>query len=92
MTTRITVSLPDHLVAHAKRAVAVDEAASVSEFVAIALQEKADREPLGDFFEEMDKEFGPVPEEARAWARAELARADAEMAEKEALRSSRKRR
>ena len=66
-------------------------AASVSEFVAVALQEKADREPLGDFFEEFDKEFGPPTEEERAWARSELARADAELAAKEAARRATRR-
>jgi Arc/MetJ-type ribon-helix-helix transcriptional regulator len=90
MTTRITVSLPDHLVEHAKRAVAEQEAASVSEFVASALQEKADREPLGDFFEEMDKEFGPLTAADRARARAELARADAEIEAKVAARKARR--
>ncbi|KAA1420262.1 toxin-antitoxin system antitoxin subunit [Nocardioides humilatus] len=90
MTTRITVSLADHLVAHAKRAVEEGEAASVSDFVARAMQEKAAREPLGDFFEEFDKEFGPPSVEDKAWARAELARADAEMAAKEAARDAAK--
>lgn len=38
MTTKIAVSLPDHLVAEAKDAVARGEAASVSAFVAAALE------------------------------------------------------
>lgn len=59
MTSKIAVSLPDHLVEHARAAVADGRATSVSAYVADALQEKADREPLDDFFEMFDKEFGP---------------------------------
>lgn len=82
MTTKIAVSLPDHLVEHARAAVADDKAASVSAYVAEALQEKADREPVGDFFEMFDAEFGPPTEEHDAWAREQLARIDAEIADK----------
>ena len=74
MTTRITVSLPDFLVEQAKRAVIEKKAASVSDYVAQALQEKWDREPLGDFFEEFDKEFGPPTPEAKAWADEQMRR------------------
>ena len=44
MSTRITVSLPDELVAAATAAVAAGQAASVSAYVAIALREKSARE------------------------------------------------
>jgi len=82
MTTKIAVSLPDHLVEHARAAVEEGKAASVSAYVAEALQEKADREPVGDFFEMFDAEFGPPTEEDKRWAREQLARADAEIADK----------
>lgn len=66
MTVKIAVSLPDHLVEHARAAVAEGKAASVSAYVAQALQEKEEREPLGDFFEEFDKEFGPPTDDEAA--------------------------
>ncbi|WGX97069.1 hypothetical protein [Nocardioides sp. L-11A] len=84
MTTKIAVSLPDHLVEHARAAVAEGKAASVSAYVAQALQEKADREPIGDFFEMFDKKWGSPTAEHDAWAREQLDRADREMAEKKA--------
>ncbi len=84
MTTKIAVSLPDHLVEHARAAVADGRAASVSAYVAQALQEKADSEPVGDFFEMFDKKFGPPTDEDKKWVREQFARADAEMAEKKA--------
>lgn len=84
MTAKITVSLPDHLVEQARRAVEEGKAASVSAYVAEALQEKLDREPVGDFFEMFDKKWGPPTEEHYKWAREQLDRADREMAEKKA--------
>ncbi|WP_436702083.1 ribbon-helix-helix domain-containing protein [Nocardioides sp. BYT-33-1] len=84
MTAKITVSLPDHLVEHARAAVEEGRAASVSAYVAQALQQKADREPIGDFFEMFDEKWGPPTEEDTAWAREQLDRADREMAEKKA--------
>ncbi len=89
MTTKIAVSLPDHLAEHARAAVADGRAPSVSAYVAQALAEKADREPVGDFFEEFDKEFGSPTAEERAWAREQLARADAELASQAAARRER---
>ena len=82
MTTKIAVSLPDHLVEHARAAVADGKAASVSAYVAQALQDRLDQEPLSDFFAMFDAEFGPPAEEHDGWARDVLARADAEIAEK----------
>lgn len=84
MTAKITVSLPDHLVEQARRAVEEGKAASVSAYVAEALQEKLDREPVGDFFEMFDKKWGPPTEEDTKWAREQLDRIDREMAEKRA--------
>jgi Arc/MetJ-type ribon-helix-helix transcriptional regulator len=66
MTIKIAVSLPDDLVEQARAAVAEGRAASVSAYVAEALREKGEREPLGDFFEEFDKEFGAPTAEERA--------------------------
>jgi Arc/MetJ-type ribon-helix-helix transcriptional regulator len=70
MTVKITVSLPDNLVAAAKRAVDQGQAASVSAYVAAALEEYREPETLQDFLADMDHELGPVPPEVLAWARA----------------------
>ena len=68
MTTKIAVSLPDHLVEEARAAVAGGRAASVSAYVAEALAEKSGRRTLADLLDEMDAELG-VPD-AAAVARA----------------------
>ena len=80
MTTRITVSLPDHLVEAVRREVANGTADSVSAFVADAIGERLPALTLAEFLAEMDREFGPGTPEDRAWAKAELARTDAEWA------------
>ena len=58
MTTKIAVSLPDHLVEEARAAVAGGRAASVSAYVAEALAEKSRRRTLSDVLDEMDAELG----------------------------------
>ena len=69
MTTKIAVSLPDHLVEEARAAVAGGRAASVSAYVAEALAEKSGRRTLAELLDEMDAELG-VPD-AAAVARAD---------------------
>jgi len=78
MTTRITVSLPDHLVAAAKRAVARGEVGSVSAFVADALEARLPKRPLVEILEEFERELGPATPEEIAWVDAEVARTNAE--------------
>lgn len=76
MTAKIAVSLPDHLVAKAKDAVARGEAASVSAYVAAALEAyvppkpEPELTPLQEVLAEIFAETGgePTPEERR-WAR-----------------------
>lgn len=68
MTVKITVSLPDHLVAAAKRAVEQGQAASVSAFVAAAMEEYREPESLEEFLADLEREFGPVPPEVTVWA------------------------
>jgi antitoxin ParD1/3/4 len=57
-TAKIAVSLPTELVEHAQRAVAEGRAASVSAYVAAALQEKAKLEDLASLLDEMLAETG----------------------------------
>lgn len=78
MTVKITVSLPDELVAKAKAAVKAGKAASVSAYVAEAIAEKDDATSLADLLDEWDQEYGPPSDADYAWADAELARVDEE--------------
>ena len=77
MTTKITVSLPDVLVATARRAVRDGQAASVSSYVAAAMATFQERDTLQDMLDEMDAIYGPVGEEAMAWATEIADRVDA---------------
>lgn len=68
MNKRITVSLPEHLVAEATDAADSGRASSVSAYVAQALAEKAGRESLDDFLSDWRGEVGPPTAEETAWA------------------------
>jgi Arc/MetJ-type ribon-helix-helix transcriptional regulator len=72
MTVKITVSLPDELVEHARVAVEQERAASVSAYVAEALRAYESRYTLDTFLDEMDAELGAPGPEAEAWARSVL--------------------
>lgn len=75
MTTRITVSLPDHLVEQAKRAVETGDATSVSAYVAEALEHKGRKKMTArELFDEWDRELGPPGPEAVAWADEQMRR------------------
>jgi Arc/MetJ-type ribon-helix-helix transcriptional regulator len=58
MTSKIAVSLPDHLVAHARQAVADGRADSVSAYVAAAMEEKAKLDDLTSLLAELLAETG----------------------------------
>lgn len=68
MTTKIAVSLPDHLVLEARAAVTEGRADSVSGYVAEAMQAMSRRKTLRELLDEMDEEYGPPSAEAVAWA------------------------
>lgn len=73
MTVKIAVSLPDELVDHARRMVAVGRATSVSGAVAVALARDAQQETFAEFAGEMLTESGgPLTEQERAAARRAL--------------------
>jgi len=62
MTAKIAVSLPDHLVAEARSAVAEGRVGSVSAYVAEAMDEKSRRRTMVEVLDEFDTEFGaPSP-------------------------------
>ncbi len=72
MTIKIAVSLPDELVEDARQAVADGRAASVSAFIAGAMQQRRRYDGLTELLAEMSAEAGPPTEEHRAWARQAL--------------------
>ena len=72
MTTKIAVSLRDDLVAAARQAVAEGRAASVSAFVADAIEEHSRYASLAALLSEMATEAGTPTEEDRSWAREAL--------------------
>jgi Arc/MetJ-type ribon-helix-helix transcriptional regulator len=69
MTTKVAISLPDDLVAAARQAVADGRAASVSAFVADAIEEQGRYEQLSALLSEMTADEGPPTDEDRLWAR-----------------------
>lgn len=73
MSIRVTVSLPDDLVAVAQAAVRDGRAASVSAYVASALREKAGRESVADVLAEWRSEAGPLLADEEAWVQQSLA-------------------
>jgi Arc/MetJ-type ribon-helix-helix transcriptional regulator len=72
MTTKIAVSLPDHLVEEAREAVEEGRAASVSAYVAAAMQAYGRRDSLAALLHDLDAEFGTPDPETTAWARQAL--------------------
>jgi Arc/MetJ-type ribon-helix-helix transcriptional regulator len=76
MTTRITVSLPEHLVDAATEAVRAGRVASVSAYVAEALADKAGRESLEGFLADWREQIGPPTPDETEWAERALGLAE----------------
>jgi antitoxin ParD1/3/4 len=72
MTTKLTISVPDELAAEARDAVRAGKAASVSGYIAAAIECYRKAQVLDEFFAEMYAEVGPPSAEDYARARAEL--------------------
>jgi len=68
MTKKIAVSLPDELVAAARRAVDDGRAASVSAYVAAALARQVREDDVTALLAEMRAEHGGPSSEDYAWA------------------------
>jgi Arc/MetJ-type ribon-helix-helix transcriptional regulator len=65
---KIAVSLPSRAAETAREAVRRGEATSVSAYVATAIEEKAERETLKEFLDEMLAETGgPITAAERRW-------------------------
>ncbi len=78
MSARITVSLPDDLVASAAAAVAAGRATSVSAYVASAMREKAERESVAEVLAGWRAEAGPLMAADETWVQDALASAQLE--------------
>jgi Arc/MetJ-type ribon-helix-helix transcriptional regulator len=76
MTKKIAVSLPDHLVSEAREAVDRGDAASVSAYVAAAMQSYGRRDSLASLLDDLDAEFGEADPEVTSWARQALGLGD----------------
>jgi Arc/MetJ-type ribon-helix-helix transcriptional regulator len=78
MSARITVSLPDDLVASAAAAVAAGRATSVSAYVATAMREKVERESVAELLAEWRTEAGPLTTADENWVQDALSTAQLE--------------
>ena len=63
---KLSVTIPSELAAEIRKRVG---ARGVSGFVTRAIAHELEREQLGAYLEELDREFGPVPKEVLAEAR-----------------------
>ena len=72
MRRRVTVTVEERVVRAAEAAVAAGRSPSVSEWVARAMAERADRERLADVLAGIRRELGPATDEETAWARSVL--------------------
>ena len=78
MSARITVSLPDDLVASAAAAVAAGRATSVSAYVATAMREMAERESVAEVLAQWRSEAGPLTAADETWVQDALTAAQLE--------------
>jgi Arc/MetJ-type ribon-helix-helix transcriptional regulator len=71
---KIGVSLSEEQVATARRAVAEGRAASVSAYIADAIERAERTHALSELLDDLDRELGEPDSAAAAWADAELIR------------------
>ncbi|MGQ0623464.1 MAG: toxin-antitoxin system antitoxin subunit [Sporichthyaceae bacterium] len=72
MTVKLTISLPDELATGARHAVRRGEAASMSGYVAAALEHYRQARTLDEWLDAVDAELGPPSAAAIAWAESAL--------------------
>jgi hypothetical protein len=88
MKERVTISVEPEVVQIAREDVEAGRASSVSGAVEDAVMARARRRALREALAMREAEFGPIGEEAKAWAREEMARVRAERQKRRAERSS----
>jgi Arc/MetJ-type ribon-helix-helix transcriptional regulator len=71
-STKLTVSVPDELACDARLAVREGRAASVSGYVAAALEHYRRAQTLDEWLDQVDAELGPPSADAVAWAESML--------------------
>jgi len=72
MTSKVAISLPDDVLAAARRAVANGRASSLSGYIASTLVERQEYEDLAELLAEMAAATGSPSAEDRRWARRAL--------------------
>lgn len=75
MNVRLGVSVPEELAHTARAAVANGYAASISAYVAAAMDYYRRQQTLEEFLAELDAEVGPVPDDVREQTVADFHRA-----------------
>ena len=68
-TVKVTVTIPEDVLAEAEAAVQAGAARSLSAYVTQALSVQPKRESLSAIIADLRAEIGPPTEEERAWAR-----------------------
>ncbi len=76
VTTKLTISVPDDVAAEAREAVHAGHAASVSGYVAAAIEHYRQAVTLDEWLNRVDDELGPPSPEAFAWAESVLGTTD----------------
>jgi len=72
MTTKVAISLPDEVLAAARRAVREGRATSLSGYIAATLAERHEYEDLAILLADMASEAGKPTKADRRWARKAL--------------------
>jgi hypothetical protein len=85
---RVTISVEPEVVQIAREDVEAGRAETVSGAIEDAVVSRAKRRALREALDMREAEFGPISEEARAWAKKEMARVRAERRKRRAERSS----
>jgi Arc/MetJ-type ribon-helix-helix transcriptional regulator len=88
MKERVTISVEPEVIQIAREDVEAGRAANVSAAVEEAVKARARRRALREALAMREEEFGPIPEEERAWAKKEMGRVRAERRKRAATRSS----
>jgi hypothetical protein len=88
MKERVTISVEPEVIQIAREDVEAGRAMTISGAVEDAVTARARKRALREALDMREAEFGPIGEEARAWAKKEMARVRAERRKRRATRSS----
>jgi len=79
MKERVTISVEPEVIQIARDQIKAGEAANVSAAFEEALKARGRKQALREALDMWEEEFGPIGEEAKEWAREEMARARREI-------------